>query len=93
MFMNGALAVLSFPGVLWAISPFLFGFAVGYAALGTLATIYLGRPLIGLDYRLWTRALLQVFPAGRLKAGHGHFPPLSRDKKRPFQRIPIDGKG
>src|SRR6516225_5345750 len=51
MFMNGALAVLSFSGVLWAISPLLFGVAVGYATLGTLATIYLGRPLIGLNYR------------------------------------------
>jgi putative ATP-binding cassette transporter len=51
MFMNGALAILSFSGVLWTISPFLFGVAVGYAVLGTLATIYLGRPLIGLNYR------------------------------------------
>jgi putative ATP-binding cassette transporter len=51
MFMNGALAVLSFSGVLWTISPLLFGVAVGYATLGTLATIYLGRPLIGLNYR------------------------------------------
>jgi vitamin B12/bleomycin/antimicrobial peptide transport system ATP-binding/permease protein len=51
MLMNGALAVLSFSGVLWTISPFLFGVALGYAVLGTLATIYLGRPLIGLNYR------------------------------------------
>jgi putative ATP-binding cassette transporter len=51
MFLNGALAVLSFSGVLWTISPFLFGVALGYAVLGTLATIYLGRPLIGLNYR------------------------------------------
>jgi putative ATP-binding cassette transporter len=51
MFMNGVLAVLSFSGVLWTISPFLFGIAIGYAVLGTLATIYLGRPLIGLNYR------------------------------------------
>src|SRR5438270_12774935 len=51
MFMNGALAVLSFSGVLWTISPFLFGVAIGYAAIGTLTTIYFGRPLIGLNYR------------------------------------------
>lgn len=51
MFMNGALAVLSFSGVLWTISPFLFGVAIGYAVVGTMATIYLGRPLIGLNYR------------------------------------------
>ena len=51
MFMNGVLAVLSFSGVLWTISRFLFGVALGYAVIGTLATIYLGRPLIGLNYR------------------------------------------
>jgi putative ATP-binding cassette transporter len=36
---------------LLAISPLLFGVAVGYAALGTIATVYLGRPLVGLNYR------------------------------------------
>jgi putative ATP-binding cassette transporter len=51
MFLNGTLAVLSFSGVLWAISTLLFGVAVGYALLGTLAAIYLGRPLVGLNYR------------------------------------------
>ena len=33
MFMNGVLAVLSFSGVLWTISPLLFGVAIGYAIL------------------------------------------------------------
>ncbi len=51
MSLNGALAVLSFSGVLWTISPLLFGVAVGYAALGTLMALYLGRPLVGLNYR------------------------------------------
>ncbi len=51
MFLNGALAVLSFSGVLWTISPFLFTVALVYAVIGTVATIYLGRPLIGLNYR------------------------------------------
>jgi putative ATP-binding cassette transporter len=51
MFLNGALAVLSFSGVLWTISPRLFGVAVAYAAIGTLAAIYLGRPLVKLNYR------------------------------------------
>lgn len=51
MFMNGTLAVISFSGVLWTISPLLFAVAVGYAGLGTLAAIYLGRPLVGLNYR------------------------------------------
>ena len=51
MFMNGALAVLSFSGVLWTISPLLFGVAIGYAVIGTVVAIYLGRPLIELNYR------------------------------------------
>jgi len=51
MFLNGTLAVLSFSGVLWTISPLLFGVAIGYAAIGTLAAIYLGKPLVGLNYR------------------------------------------
>jgi vitamin B12/bleomycin/antimicrobial peptide transport system ATP-binding/permease protein len=37
-------------GVLWTISPLLFGVAVGYAALGTVLTILLGRPLVWLNY-------------------------------------------
>jgi putative ATP-binding cassette transporter len=51
MFMNGVLAALSFSGVLWTISPLLFGVAIGYAIIGTVVAIYLGRPLIGLNYR------------------------------------------
>ncbi len=51
MSLNGALAVLSFSGVLWTISPLLFGVALGYAALGSLVALYLGRPLVGLNYR------------------------------------------
>ena len=45
------MAVFSFSGVLWSISPLLFGVAIGYAALGTLTALYLGRPLVGLNYR------------------------------------------
>jgi putative ATP-binding cassette transporter len=50
MFLNGALAVLSFSGVLWTISPLLFGVAVAYATLGTLGAVFLGRPLVWLNY-------------------------------------------
>ena len=48
--LNAVLAVVSFSGVLWTISPLLFGVAVGYAALGSLLTVLLGRRLIGLNY-------------------------------------------
>ena len=51
IFLNSTLAAVSFSGVLWTISPLLFGVALGYAALGTLTTVLLGRPLVGLNYR------------------------------------------
>ncbi len=51
MFVNGVLAVVSFSGVLWTISRLLFGVAIGYAFLGSLVTVYLGRRLISLNYR------------------------------------------
>ena len=51
IFLNSTLAAISFSGVLWTISPLLFVVALGYAALGTLATVVLGRPLVGLNYR------------------------------------------
>ena len=51
IFLNSILAAISFSGVLWTISPLLFGVALGYAALGTLMTVLLGRPLVGLNYR------------------------------------------
>jgi putative ATP-binding cassette transporter len=49
--LNGVLTVLAFAGVLWSISPLLFGVAVGYAALGSLMAVLLGRPLVGLNSR------------------------------------------
>jgi len=50
IFLNALLAVVSFSGVLWTISPLLFGVAVCCAAFGTLMTILLGRPLVWLNY-------------------------------------------
>ena len=51
MIINGTMTVISFSGVLWTISPKLFVVAVLYAALGSSLTIWLGRPLIQLNYR------------------------------------------
>ncbi len=51
IFLNGTFTVVAFSGVLWKISRLLFVVAVGYAALGSLMTILLGRPLVGLNYR------------------------------------------
>jgi putative ATP-binding cassette transporter len=50
LIVNGSLTAISFSGVLWTISPFLFGVAVMYALIGSLLTIYLGKPLIRLNY-------------------------------------------
>jgi vitamin B12/bleomycin/antimicrobial peptide transport system ATP-binding/permease protein len=51
MVINGTMTVLSFSGVLWTISPKLFMVAVLYAVTGSALTIWLGRPLIKLNYR------------------------------------------
>lgn len=50
LLLNGAFTVLAFSGVLWSISPLLFGVAVGYAVFGSYMTMVLGRPLVGLNY-------------------------------------------
>ncbi|MCW1885956.1 ABC transporter transmembrane domain-containing protein [Luteolibacter flavescens] len=51
MILNGTFTAISFSGVLWSISPILFGVAVLYAAIGSGLTILLGRPLIRLNYQ------------------------------------------
>jgi putative ATP-binding cassette transporter len=50
LILNGTLTAISFSGVLWSISPFLFVMAVIYAVCGTAMTILLGKPLIRLNY-------------------------------------------
>ncbi len=50
LIVNGFLTAISFSGVLWSISPFLFCVAVTYAICGSVLTIILGKPLIRLNY-------------------------------------------
>jgi putative ATP-binding cassette transporter len=50
MFLNASFTVVAFSGVMWTISPLLFAVAVAYAALGSFLTIYLGKPLVRLNY-------------------------------------------
>ncbi|SDW54258.1 ABC transporter ATP-binding protein/permease [Thiocapsa roseopersicina] len=50
MMLSSSFTVVAFSGVLWSISPLLFLVAVLYAATGSLLTIVLGRPLVGLNY-------------------------------------------
>ena len=51
MIFNGSLTVIAFATVLWTISPALFGVGVIYAAVGTLLSVVLGRPLMRLNYQ------------------------------------------
>jgi putative ATP-binding cassette transporter len=50
LWLNGTFTILAFSGVLWSISPLLFGVAVVYAGAGSALTIAFGRPLVRLDY-------------------------------------------
>jgi putative ATP-binding cassette transporter len=50
MLLNGAFTVIAFSGVLWSISPLLFGVAILYAACGSYVTLVLSRPLIKLNF-------------------------------------------
>ena len=43
---QSAFTIVAFSGVLWTISPLLFGVAVLYAAIGSFFTFVFGRPLI-----------------------------------------------
>ena len=48
--LNGVFTVMAFSGVLWSISPLLFGVSVLYAAVGSYVAFILGRPLVDLNY-------------------------------------------
>lgn len=50
MLMNGLFTVVAFSGVLWRISPMLFGVAVLYAVVGSLLAVHLGSTLIDLNH-------------------------------------------
>lgn len=50
MTLNATFTVLAFSGVLWSISPLLFGVAVVYAMAGSYVTFLVGRRLVGLNY-------------------------------------------
>jgi len=50
MLLNSSVTIVAFSGVVWSISPALFMVAVVYAAGGSYMAIWLGRPLVGLNY-------------------------------------------
>jgi vitamin B12/bleomycin/antimicrobial peptide transport system ATP-binding/permease protein len=49
MALNSALTILAFSGVLWTINPLLAAVAAAYAAVGSVITLRLGRPLVRLN--------------------------------------------
>jgi vitamin B12/bleomycin/antimicrobial peptide transport system ATP-binding/permease protein len=49
LMMSGTVTVIAFSGVMWSISPLLFGVTVLYASLGSFLTILRGRALIRLN--------------------------------------------
>lgn len=55
IFTNSTIALISFSGVLWSITPWLFFGAVGYAAFGSGMTVLLGRRLVKLDVQQYRR--------------------------------------
>lgn len=48
--LNSCIALFSFIGILWHISPVLVIAVVAYATFGSFSTFFLGRPLVGLNY-------------------------------------------
>jgi vitamin B12/bleomycin/antimicrobial peptide transport system ATP-binding/permease protein len=55
MLLNASMSVVAFSGVLLTISPMLFWVGVGYAAVGSAMTIWLGRPLVWINYNQFDR--------------------------------------
>jgi putative ATP-binding cassette transporter len=49
MLLNATITAIAFSRVIWLISPDLLGVAVGYAVVGSLLTIFVGRKLVGLN--------------------------------------------
>jgi len=49
MSLNATFTVFAFSGVMWSISPRLFVVGVVYAAIGSVAAVFFGHPLVGLN--------------------------------------------
>lgn len=64
---NGLLTLVAFSSVLWLITPWLFVTALGYAAIGSVGTIALGRRLIPLNDEQLRREGDFRYALGRLR--------------------------
>jgi ABC-type uncharacterized transport system fused permease/ATPase subunit len=65
--LNGLLTLAAFSWVLWFITPWLFLSAVGYAAIGCVGTIVLGRRLVTLNNEQIEREADFRYGLGRLR--------------------------
>jgi vitamin B12/bleomycin/antimicrobial peptide transport system ATP-binding/permease protein len=68
---NALLTFIAFAGVLWSIRPSLLFAAAGYAALGSLGTVLLGRPLVRLDNLQLKKEADFRFALGRVREHSG----------------------
>jgi putative ATP-binding cassette transporter len=50
LMVNGVFTIVLFSGVLWSISPWLFGAALAYSVAGSYCAVRLGLPLVDLNY-------------------------------------------
>jgi putative ATP-binding cassette transporter len=67
MLLNGLLTLAAFSWVLWLITPWLFLCALGYAAIGCIGTIFLGRRLVTLNNQQIQREADFRYGLGRLR--------------------------
>jgi putative ATP-binding cassette transporter len=77
IFTNSTISLISFAGILWAITPWLFLAAVLYAMFGSLTTVLLGRRLVKFDVQQFKKEadlrydLMQVRTHAEPVALHG----------------------
>src|SRR5262249_19732910 len=87
---NSTISLISFAGILWSITPWLFLAAVLYAVFGSLMTVFLGRRLVKFDVLQFKKEadlrydLMQVRTHAEPVALHGG---EAEEKGRLFQRL------
>lgn len=84
--LNSAITLLAFAGILASITPWLLLAAVGYAALGSLMTVLLGRRLVGLNFLQLKKEADLRYELIRVRE-HAQPIALQRDEARARRRI------
>ena len=92
IFFNSTLALISFAGILWSITPWLVLAAVAYAAGGSLVAVLLGRKLVNLNIQeqaQGSQPALRVHSRPRARRVRG--PAGRRDEGTQAAARPADG--